>query len=104
MKASKKKLVVEPVTPAAAKAATHDCRGKINELLAPSNGRLFEPMVVNFITPEKGKRADIKVSKDVWLMVEKLDEKKRVKPPLLACSYCPFCGADMRTGKKPGRR
>lgn len=35
----------------------------------------------------------------VSLEVEKLDSKKRARPPRLIASYCPFCGVKYRTGE-----
>lgn len=56
-----------------------DCIKTTNELLAKEhNGEL---VVTLFGNPQR-----------TSIEVQKLDSKKRVKPPRLIASYCPFCG------------
>lgn len=56
-----------------------DCIDDINGELAKHNGKLS--LTFNF-------------SGGTWptLEVEKVDRKKRVRPPLVIPTFCPFCG------------
>lgn len=61
-----------------------NCITEVNAKLAESNGELaitFWPMVRPL------------------LETMKLDTRKRVKPPLVVATFCPFCGEKYAEGK-----
>lgn len=55
-----------------------DCIQQTNEMLKEHNIRLVSTM---FAKPEV-----------VVIQTEKIDSKKRGRPPVMLASYCPFCG------------
>lgn len=60
-----------------------DCREAVNKRLAVSNARIafgftFASNKMDLAPP--------------MIVLEKLDEKKRGKPPTLLATCCPFCG------------
>lgn len=65
---------------AAAPVVGCDCAEKIDEMLKPRGGALVGTLRLN-TAPRR-----------VYVAVEKRDTASRVKPPMLAVSYCPFCG------------
>jgi len=62
-----------------------DCIQKTNEMLREHNARLVSTMFRN---------PDV-----VIVTTEKIDSKKRGKPPIMLASNCPFCGENYA---KPG--
>lgn len=62
---------------------TCGCRKAINERLAVSNARI----ALGFTFSESG--VD---SAPPMVVLEKIDDSKRGKPPTLLATCCPFCG------------
>ncbi len=56
------------------------CAEEVDKLLASKNGQLVGSLRLNG-APRR-----------IFVAVEKLDGDSREKPPLLAASFCPFCG------------
>lgn len=65
---------------------TCECEKKINEALAPMNGRIKK--LIGF---------DDKMSASERLVVatEKIDTRKRKSAPIAVASYCPWCGVKL---------
>lgn len=72
----------------AKKGEPHLCADRINAWLAEKNGVLLGGLS---LLPD-GK---VEASRRIYLAVDKLDPKKRIRPPRVACSYCPFCGKEI---------
>lgn len=68
-----------------------DCKAAVNERLAFSNARIafglsFDENKMSLSPP--------------MIVLEKIDQKKRGKPPILLATCCPFCG-ERYEGIKP---
>lgn len=66
-----------------------DCREAVNKRLAFSNARIATGFVLN--TKDDGPIAGMDLAPPM-IALEKIDEKKRGKPPTLLATCCPFCG------------
>lgn len=65
-----------------------DCVARVNEKLAPKNGRLAVGL---------GITADGQVIGRLLVQTEKLDRNKRgAKVPHVVASFCPFCGDEVK--------
>lgn len=64
-----------------------ECRQAVNERLAVSNSRI----AVGFCLTTEGTMRGMELTPPM-IVLEKVDGKKRGKPPTLLASCCPFCG------------
>ena len=64
-----------------------DCRTRVDENLKAHNARI----AAGFTFATEGKRASMDLAPPM-ILLEKIDRKKRGKPPTLLATYCPFCG------------
>jgi hypothetical protein len=64
------------------------CREKTNEKLAEYNAQIAVGFTASF---EDGPVRKMGLAPPM-IETEKLDKKKRGRPPILMASYCPFCG------------
>lgn len=62
---------------------TCHCITEVNAKLAEKNGQLSIGL---------GITKDLGIIGRLLIGVEKKDKSKRVKPPLVSATYCPFCG------------
>ena len=61
-----------------------ECEKKINEALAPMNGRVKKLI---------GFDDEMNASERLVIATEKIDTRKRKSAPIAVASYCPWCGA-----------
>ncbi len=72
------------------KAKPCGCRERVNGALAERNAELYGSgqawsFEKHTVVPQTA----------IYLAVQKLDPRKRARLPLLAATFCPFCGVDM---------
>lgn len=60
-----------------------ECRKIIDDKLKPMNGRL----AFGFSFGSEGMELS-----PPMIQTEKIDKRKRKKPPIILATYCPFCG------------
>lgn len=66
-----------------------DCREAVNKRLAVSNARIATGFTYKI--SDDGPIATMDLAPPM-IVLEKMDDKKRGKPPTLLASCCPFCG------------
>jgi hypothetical protein len=59
-----------------------ECIKKMNESLASKNGKISTVFQINANS----------LAEKISISTEKLDKSKRMLPPKVLASYCPFCG------------
>lgn len=64
------------------------CREAINERLAVSNARIATGFC---FSPVENQIRRMELAPPM-IVLEKIDSKKRGKPPTLLATWCPFCG------------
>jgi hypothetical protein len=60
-----------------------NCVKRLNEALAPKNGRIVMAMQIT---------ENLNLLSRLCIATEKLDKSKRKPVPTLVANYCPFCG------------
>lgn len=66
-----------------------DCVKKMDEALAPMNGRIA--VAIGF-SPDMSK-----MTSRLIVATEKIDKAKRKPAPTAVASFCPFCGVKLQT-------
>jgi hypothetical protein len=69
-----------------------DCTTRINEKLAQFGGRLAMGLRINPETHE--------VTGRLLIATEKTDKSRRKPVPIVAASFCPFCGEEVTDAAK----
>lgn len=70
-----------------------DCRKAVNERLSFSNARI----AFGFTFSELEGKGGMKLSPPM-ILLERVDQSKRGKPPTLLATCCPFCGERYEDG------
>jgi hypothetical protein len=75
-----------------------DCREAVNKRLAFCNAKIATGFTIDMLS--EGATATMNLAPP-QIVLEKLDGKKRGKPPTLVATCCPFCGERYKEDEKP---